>query len=686
VLRFNQDIVFCGSDYNPYNVILSPDTLGLDAAQATLDSQAGTYRNGTATLYFQGTGVITANIPYVSQGNTRNPPIFTVGSNVYQYALQSNQPNLPFSSPVPNLNFKLGSLDYSSDTSYYNISGQFRTLNLVGGRIVLSQYAVLSAVDLVIRDTIGSITKGGFTYVEATTSDFNIGDPGSSGVGSLITYNSTATDQRIFADPGDYSNLKFANGLTFNANLGLYTDFKIGSYKLSKSGARPVVTINPCVNPDGTGGVTTATFHDLVESGFGPATFKFAFNSTSTFQQFTYTDTTAPIAANGYQTFPNTLSNTILQSTVDGFPWYISVEIPHQGTIKTAREVSNMSIKDSTALVDYMWFAPGALNRGTKTGIEYVPGSVGPYSYTSGTNVAYYNYDLGNNTWWVFGPRPSASMDEFFWPAPPYSWPSATNQSFFTQSWSSTNYTTPGSYFWIAPANVYSVSITAIGGGGGGAQGALVTTGGAGGSLAWKANIPVTQKQGYLVVVGLGGAINGNGGDSYFIDITTVFAPGGGRGRVSSNTATILLGGLPLGTYVGDGGGYGGAGGDYTMTSDNLLGTGGGGAGGYSGDGGQGSVPDTPTLDPQGGGAGGGLAGTALNAGGGGGTNIFGQGTSGINGTVTYQGGSGGSGGSTATTVAGALYGGGGAGRYSGAGRGADGAVRISWPGFAGPK
>lgn len=67
-------------------------------------------------------------------------------------------------------------------------------------------------------------------------------------------------------------------------------------------------------------------------------------------------------------------------------------------------------------------------------------------------------------------------------------------------------YITPGSYTWYAPALVCSVSAVAIGGGGSSA--AYASGGGAGGGLAWKNNIPVTPGVGYTVFVGCGGMQN----------------------------------------------------------------------------------------------------------------------------------------------------------------------------------
>jgi len=170
----------------------------------------------------------------------------------------------------------------------------------------------------------------------------------------------------------------------------------------------------------------------------------------------------------------------------------------------------------------------------------------------------------------------------------------------------SQSYTTPGTFSWVAPAGVTSVSVVAVGGGRGG-----------------------------------GGPVTGGcpGGNSYFINSTTVKGGGG------TDTG---------GTYTGDGGGNGGGG---TFSA-------GGGAGGYSGTGGSGSCSRCGASGA--GGAGGGGATIACRAGsGGGGVGLCGQGTNGAGGHSfwsgrpgcgygsTYasggQGGSGGLGGACAT-------------------------------------
>ena len=265
------------------------------------------------------------------------------------------------------------------------------------------------------------------------------------------------------------------------------------------------------------------------------------------------------------------------------------------------------------------------------------------------------------------------------------------------------SYTTPGTYSWVCPVGVTSVCVVCIGGGGGGIfydSGTYSMAGGGGGGLGWKNNISVTEGQSYTVVVGSGGLAGDYsedstaGGDSYFIDTSTVSGSGGNPGRY----ATAISGG----TYTGDGGGNGG--GVLYFTSSDSGPQGGGGAGGYSGNGGSGGynigyTPVRPTAGAGGGGAGGGNnAPTDTKGYGGGGTGILGEGTSG---TATGNGpGGGGSGGGdgyagpgrqtssntaadpvdgTQPRTGGDYGGGGGGGTDDRGGNGGSGAVRIIW-------
>lgn len=259
------------------------------------------------------------------------------------------------------------------------------------------------------------------------------------------------------------------------------------------------------------------------------------------------------------------------------------------------------------------------------------------------------------------------------------------------------SYTTPGSYSWICPSGVTSVSVVCVGGGGGGA-GDHDGNGGGGAGLGWKNNISVTPGQTHTVVVGAGGigstgdGTRGNaGGQSYFINASTVSAEGGDGG--TTNSDTYLVDG---GDYVGDGGGKGGYIG--TSTSTNAR-SGGGGAGGYTGNGG-----NTPTSytsnggNGTGGGGGAGAGGNNVQNGGGGGVGIFGQGVNGaggVYGSNPSNPGTGGSNGEDGHLVYvtggsrsdGGMYGGGGAGTWYGngtiggyfGGMGGKGAVRIIW-------
>jgi hypothetical protein len=125
-------------------------------------------------------------------------------------------------------------------------------------------------------------------------------------------------------------------------------------------------------------------------------------------------------------------------------------------------------------------------------------------------------------------------------------------------------YAIPGTYTWVAPDGVTSVSVVVVGGG---------SASGNGGGLAYKNNISVTPGSSYTVVVGEGGmpGVSIAGGESYFSTTGTVRASGGGS-TSSGGTNT-----------AGDGGGTGG-----TRSGGYLSAGGGGGAGGYSGNGGNG--------------------------------------------------------------------------------------------------
>ena len=72
-------------------------------------------------------------------------------------------------------------------------------------------------------------------------------------------------------------------------------------------------------------------------------------------------------------------------------------------------------------------------------------------------------------------------------------------------------YTTSGTYSWVAPEGVRSIDVLCIGGGGGGWR-ARRGAGGGGGGLVWVNEVVVTPYQTYTVTVGAGGAIQGSAG------------------------------------------------------------------------------------------------------------------------------------------------------------------------------
>jgi len=217
-------------------------------------------------------------------------------------------------------------------------------------------------------------------------------------------------------------------------------------------------------------------------------------------------------------------------------------------------------------------------------------------------------------------------------------------------------YTTAGTFTWVAPAGVTSVSVVAVGAG---ARSSLPANcypaGGGGGGLGYINNYSVIGGNSYTVIVGAG--TSASGGASSFVNTSTVRGGGG----TSSTSPTG-------GTFTGAGGGNGG-----NSLWDTVC-VGGGGAGGYAGNGGGGRTQYENGISGSGGGGGGGKS-----SGGGGGVGILGQGSNGAGSTTSGVRGGGGSGGAGGTSGAtGGLYGGGGAG---GGSNGANGAVRIIWPG-----
>ena len=199
----------------------------------------------------------------------------------------------------------------------------------------------------------------------------------------------------------------------------------------------------------------------------------------------------------------------------------------------------------------------------------------------------------------------------------------------------------PGS----GPSSVYDVVTTAGKGGSGGGNGSV--------GLDPDLASPPGNYQGNGGNYGGGAAYNGIGGRG-----AVRIMWGGGRTyplNAIDVTPTEILDatlGNPGGSYIGTGGGRGGAGGTYTGLGF-RAGSGGGGAGGYAGSGGRGgnahSVATIPTpvalASLNTGGGGGGAGGYAspffynfagAGGAGGGGVGILGFGTSGVAGTVNF--------------------------------------------------
>ena len=256
---------------------------------------------------------------------------------------------------------------------------------------------------------------------------------------------------------------------------------------------------------------------------------------------------------------------------------------------------------------------------------------------------------------------------------------------------------TPGTYTWIAPNGVTSVSAVAVGGGGAGYN-SWANAAGAGAGIGWKNGITVVPGNSYTVQVGAGGVKNGGvGGNSFFISLATVSGYGGGNASSGANSSGPNANGYG-GGYVGDGGGAGGNATNYA---------GGGGAGGYSGTGG--NQQNLPAAN-SGGAAGGGYYSSTYGSGGGGGVGLYGRGETatgwwhGSSGQVfsnSQSNGGGGQGGSGGTRGAsgenpqnsvgesgnsdgyGGVFGGGGGGPGTGwpgaSGNGGKGGLRIIW-------
>lgn len=232
-------------------------------------------------------------------------------------------------------------------------------------------------------------------------------------------------------------------------------------------------------------------------------------------------------------------------------------------------------------------------------------------------------------------------------------------------------FTTQGTYAWVVPGQVTSVSIIAVAKGqDSNASGSASNPpqGGNGGGLGYSNSIPVS------------------GGDTINV---TLGNPSATVQLPFAASQNITIAGENYTGYSG-----GGTGGSFGSVSGSG-GSGGGGAGGYGGNGGRGGTSFSNTQGSgtpgTGGtnGAGGGGGGGAFDPGGAGGSvGIYGQGTAGTGGTGSRRGNAGQPGSRTTQvggTIAGypgipGVYGGGAAGvRFTGTTSPDQGAVRIVW-------
>jgi hypothetical protein len=351
--------------------------------------------------------------------------------------------------------------------------------------------------------------------------------------------------------------------------------------------------------------------------------------------------------------------------------WPIAITAPGAPTINT--------VTAGTLQVSIAFSAPNMLNGATITNYtvtsssgETATGAVSPIVITGLTPGTNYTFTVVANS--ASGNSVASSTSSSVTPLAPPPGQQA--------------YTTPGTYTWIAPAGITSVSAVAVGAGSGPGISASTATakrgGGGGGGLSWSASLAVVSGQSYTVVVGAAGTPTSesapvSGGSSSFNGLIA----NGGNGSLG-------------GTGTKGNGGNGGA-------SVSLGGGGGGGAGGYSGKGGNGSDSTASSqyvnananaqYNGNGGGGSGGIGGAdyypsvsfGYRGGYGGGVGILGEGASGIcyNHIVsnnTEHDGNPGSGGSSNT------FGGGGGGAsvnngggYRGSVAGGNGAVRIIW-------
>lgn len=204
--------------------------------------------------------------------------------------------------------------------------------------------------------------------------------------------------------------------------------------------------------------------------------------------------------------------------------------------------------------------------------------------------------------------------------------------------------TTPGAGTLQAQGDTAIVECWAAGAGARATTTAESGAGGGGGAYSIKEVTGLTPGADIDYLVGAGGPVGVNGGDTWFVSALTVLAKGGTVGSAYNSPGV----GGPAASGVGDvrrSGGNGGAG--QTHGTQNRAGGGGGSSAGTEADGtngtaGSGDTPGTGGTAPAGGGNGGngaagtlnGVAGTAPGGGGGGGGNKGGVSAAGNDGKI----------------------------------------------------
>lgn len=363
-------------------------------------------------------------------------------------------------------------------------------------------------------------------------------------------------------------------------------------------------------------------------------------------------------------------------------PGYNALKVANAPTIGTATQVSSTSV--SVAFTAPSCVGGGAITSYTAfacCGVKTGTGASSPLTVTGLTTCQSYTFKVFATN--AYGP----------------SFPSGSSNSVTLLATSQQAYTTAGTYSWVVPAGVTSISAIVVGGGGaGGGVGSgsysfSAGNGAGGGALSYTNNISVTPGETLTVTVGAGGVgsvgLAGTaGGNSSLNRSATVIlrAVGGSGGLPADNTATAAGGAAASGVGSTRYSGGSGSARDIATVRPGA----GGGAAGYGGNGGNGV---TSANGQNGNGGGGGGASTSQNeSGGGGGVGLLGQGANGVGGTYIASGltnsfgggGSGGANGTRANPGVGGAYGGGGGGGFqlnSSGGTGGVGAVRIIWPG-----